>query len=135
MPVSEEDFSYFRALPELGESDLAELEELASVETVPPRTDLVIEGVMPDYLYYVLEGDMLLEKSGRIRRIGPNIFVGELSFVLEEEAAGTVTLDKGGRVLSWPAADLRNLIERNENIAAAFNTAFKQDLARKVARS
>lgn len=135
MPVSDEDFAYFRALPELDEGDLMALEDLTMVEILPPLTDLVTDGQLPDHLYYVVEGEMLLEKDGRIRRIGPNIFVGEVAFVLEEDASGTVTFDRGGRVLSWPVPELRMLMERNENIAAAFNTAFKQDMARKVARS
>ena len=135
MTPSEEDFAFFRALPELGESDLEELMEIASVEDLPPRTELVTDGGSLEYLYFVLEGEMLLEKNGRIRRLAPMIFVGELSFVLDESATATVTLDKGGRCISWPIAELRNLIERNSNISAAFDTAFKQDLARKVALS
>ena len=108
---------------------------IAEAETIRPRTELIVKGEAPQHLYYVLEGNMLLEKAGRIRRIGPNVFVGELSFVLGETATATVTFDKGGRALRWSVADLRALIDRNSNVSAAFDTAFKQDLARKVARS
>lgn len=135
MEPSEKDLAFFRALPELGESDLEELMEIASLEIIPPRTELVTEGKPPDRLYFILEGQMLLEKNGRIRRIEPRIFVGELSFVLDEDASASVTLDKGGRCISWPIPELRSLIERNSNVSAAFDTAFKKDLARKVALS
>lgn len=135
MAETEDDFAFFRALPEMGESDLAALIEIATAETLPPRTDLTTEGVIPNRLCFVIEGSMLLEKGGRIRRIDPGIFVGETAFVLDDAASGTVTLDNGGRCVSWDIAELRALMDRNENVAAAFDTAFKRDLARKVASS
>ena len=135
MTETDDDFAFFRALPEIGENDLMALIEIATCETLPPRTDLTTEGAMPSRLCFVTEGTMLLEKGGRIRRIDPGIFVGETSFVLDDVASGTVTHDKGGRCVSWDIGELRALIERNENIAAGFDTAFKQDLARKVAGS
>lgn len=135
MADTEDDFAFFRALPEIGENDLAALIEIATSETLRPRTDLTTEGVVPTRLCFVLEGGMLLEKAGRIRRIDPGIFVGETAFVLDDVASATVTLDKGGRCVSWDIGELRALMERNENIAAGFDTAFKRDLARKVASS
>lgn len=135
MTQTDDDFAFFRALPELGESDLEALIDIATVETIPPQTELTVEGAMPKRLCFVVEGDMLLEKSGRIRRIGAGIFVGETAFVLDDVASATVTLDKGGRCITWGIAELRALMDRNENIAAGFDTAFKQDLARKVASS
>ena len=135
MAGTESDFAFFRALPEIGEADLDALKEIAAVEKVPPRTDLTTEGVLPERLCFVTEGEMLLEKGGRIRRIDAGIFVGETAFVLDDVASATVTLDKGGRCISWDIGELRALMERNENIAAGFDTAFKQDLARKVASS
>lgn len=135
MTETEDDFAFFRALPEMGENDLSALIEIATSEILPPRTTLTNEGALPSRLCFVTEGSMLLEKSGRIRRINPGIFVGETAFVLDDVASATVTLDKGGRCVSWDIGELRALLERNENIAAAFDTAFKCDLARKVASS
>ncbi len=135
MTERDDDFDFFRALPEIGENDLAALIEIATCETLPPRTELTVEGTVPSRLCFVVEGEMLLEKNGRIRRINPGIFVGETAFVLDDAASATVTLDRGGRCVSWEIAELRALIDRNENIAAGFDTAFKQDLARKVASS
>lgn len=135
MTETEADFAFFRALPEIGESDLEALVEIATLEDVPPRTDLTIEGALPERLYFVISGEMLLEKGGRIRRISPGVFVGETAFVLDDVASATVTLDRGGRCVSWDISELQGLLDRNENLAAGFDTAFKQDLARKVASS
>ena len=135
MTETNDDFAFFRALPELGESDLDALIEISTLETLPPRTDLTVEGAMPDRLCFVVDGQMLLEKGGRIRRIGPGIFVGETAFVLDDVASATVTLDKGGRCISWDIKELRALLDMNEHLADGFDTAFKQDLARKVASS
>jgi len=107
MAETDDDFAFFRALPEIGENDLAALIEIATTETLPPRTDLTTEGVMPTRLCFVLEGSMLLEKVGRIRRIDSGIFVGETAFVLDDVASATVTLDKGGRCVSWDIDELR----------------------------
>jgi CRP-like cAMP-binding protein len=135
MTETDDDFAFFRALPELGEADVEALIEIATLDTIPPRTELTVEGSMPRRLCFVIEGEMLLEKAGRIRRIGPGIFVGETAFVLDDVASATVTLDKGGRVVSWDIEELRSLLSGNANLAAGFDTAFKQDLARKVASS
>jgi len=135
MTPTDDDLAFFRALPEMGESDLDALLEIAMLEDVPPRIELTVEGAMPQRLYYVISGGMLLEKAGRIRRIPSGAFIGETAFVLDDVASATVTLDAGGRCISWDIPELRGLLERNENIAAAFDTAFKQDLARKVASS
>ncbi len=135
MTQTDDDFAFFRALPELGEADVDALIEIATIDVIPPRTELTVEGSMPRRLCYVIEGDMLLEKAGRIRRIGPGIFVGETAFVLDDVASATVTLDKGGRIVSWEIEELRALLRDNDAIAAGFDTAFKQDLARKVASS
>lgn len=135
MTQTDDDFAFFRALPELGEADIEALLEIATVDAIPPRTELTVEGSMPHRLCFVIEGEMLLEKAGRIRRIGPGIFVGETAFVLDDVASATVTLDKGGRIISWDIDELRSLLADNHNLAAGFDTAFKQDLARKVASS
>jgi CRP-like cAMP-binding protein len=135
MTQTDDDFAFFRALPELGDAEIDSLIEIATIETLAPHTDLTVEGAMPNRLCFVIEGEMLLEKSGRIRRIGPGIFVGETAFVLDDVASATVTLDRGGRCISWEIDELRALLDRHENIAAGFDTAFKQDLARKVASS
>lgn len=135
MSSTEDDFAFFSALPEMGERDLEALIEIATVTDVPPQVELTVEGAMPERLYYIVDGEMLLEKSGRIRRISAGIFVGETAFVLDDVASATVTLDKGGRAIGWDIEELRALLDRNDNIAAAFDTAFKQDLARKVAGS
>ena len=135
MTETEDDFAFFRALPEIGESELEALIEIATCENLPPQTELTVEGTIPSRLCFVVEGTMLLEKSGRIRRVDSGIFVGETAFVLDDVASATVTLDKGGRCVSWDIGELRALMDRYENIAAGFDTAFKQDLARKVASS
>lgn len=135
MTQEDDDFAFFRALPEMGEAEIQALIEIATVETVRPRTELTVEGSAPRRLCFVLEGEMLLEKAGRIRRIGPGIFVGETAFVLDDTASATVTLDKGGRCISWDIAELRALLGSNRAIASGFDTAFKRDMARKVASS
>ena len=135
MTTTETDFAFFNALPDLDQNDLEALIEIATVEDVPASTELTVEGSVPERLYFVVEGEMLLEKSGRIRRIGPNIFVGETAFVLDDVASATVTLDRGGRCISWDIAELGALIDRNSHVGSAFDMAFKQDLARKVAGS
>ena len=135
MKPTEDDLTFFRALPQMDEADLEALMDIATVEDLPAQAELVQDGTRPEHLYFVLEGEMILAKNGRIRRIEPGIFVGELSFVLDDAASATVTMDRGGRVISWSQAELRDLLDRNDAVAAAFDTAFKQDLARKVARS
>jgi len=82
MTETDDDFAFFRALPELGEADVDALIEIATIDAIPPRTELTVEGSMPRRLCFVVAGEMLLEKAGRIRRIGPGIFVGETAFVL-----------------------------------------------------
>ena len=89
-----------------------------------------------DRLYYVLDGDITIDKTGRDPfTIGPRTFIGEVAFLLPRPASATVTVAAGARYVSWDRAALRRLQLRTPSLAFALSAVLNRDMAAKVARA
>lgn len=92
-------------------------------------------GVQPDRLFYVLDGDVLIEKDGTRFPVSDGRFIGEIGFVLEGPATGTVRAPEGTRYVSWETADLQRLGRKKPAIGTALTALLGKDLARKLGES
>ncbi len=74
-------------------------------------------------LYYVLDGDITVEKSGRRIPLEPHTFIGEVAFLASRPASATVTVAPGARYVVWEAAALRRLQLRAPSLGMALAAA------------
>lgn len=86
-------------------------------------------------LYYIVSGEIDLEKETGVGRIGGEIFIGEIAFVLGTNASATVTTRPGTVYIEWDVVDIRRLMNRSPAFKNAMIALFNTDMARKVAIS
>jgi CRP-like cAMP-binding protein len=97
------------------------------------RIELTREGETPDMLFCVTDGAYDVDKGGQHVARAEGGFVGEVAFLLGRAASATVRLDRGARYFAWPVAPLRQHLQRDPALDAAFKAAINRDLAAKVA--
>lgn len=104
------------------------------IEAPEPQT-LAVEGAPLSRLFYVLEGDVVVEKHGTSTSIGSDVFIGEIAFLHATPATATVRLAAGARYLCWTHEALNAEMERHPGIKTAFLAHLNLDMSRKVAAS
>lgn len=88
-----------------------------------------------DYLYFVLNGRIEIDKSGTFFSVPDHTFVGEIGFVLDQAASATAYLPAGGSYIRWDRESLQNLLKRQPRLRQAFNALVTKDIAAKVSKS
>jgi len=134
--MSGEELQLFNLLETLSPGEFRQLIKVGRWRTAPKATVLAEENRPLENLYYVLDGDIVIDKSGRAPRIiGPRAFIGEVAFLLPQPASATVTVAAGARYVIWDGAELRRQQLRAPSLAVALSAALNKDMAAKVARS
>jgi hypothetical protein len=98
-------------------------------------TVLTEEGRHPDRLFFILAGEIHIDKAGHAVAIEPPTFIGEVAFLLSRPASATVTVAPGARYVAWERASLRRLLMRAPSLRFALDTVLNRDMAAKVARA
>ncbi|MEM8792637.1 MAG: cyclic nucleotide-binding domain-containing protein [Pseudomonadota bacterium] len=115
--------------------DFRRLMKIASFRRAGRSTVLTREGDRPDELYYVIDGDIRLEKAGRRFSYSAQTFIGELAMVTNAAASATVALDPGSNYVAWDRERLDRLISRHPTLKLAFDLLVTRDIAAKVQRA
>ena len=105
------------------------------LKTAAQDETLAVEGAALPRLFYVLDGEVEVEKHGARTPIGQNVFVGEIAFLHDVPATATVRIRAGSRYLEWSHEDLNALTDRHPAIRTALLAHLNLDLSRKVAAS
>ena len=134
--ISGEELQLFNLLETLSPGEFRQIIKVGLWRTATEATVLTEENRPLENLYYVLDGDIVIEKSGcATRTIGPRAFIGEVAFLLPQPASATVTVAAGARYVTWNNAALRRAQLRAPSLAIALSAALNKDMAAKVARS
>lgn len=96
---------------------------------------LTREGEVPDWLYMIAEGHVVINRDGRDATISAGNFVGEISYLLKGPAFATVTAPGGTTYLRWNRAALDRLCQKSPAFSNALGALFNADIARKLAVS
>ena len=114
----------FRRILKLGMRGVADTREV-----------VLNEGQAADRLYFIIDGNARVEKSGLYADIGARVFLGEIAYLRGGAATATVTLDAGTHYIAWDHEELRGIKRRNRNLEVAMVAQFNEDLMNKVAGS
>ena len=125
----------FSAFEHLTPGEFRQVIKMAGWHTAAPATCLTREGAVPSELFYVLDGDVHLEKEGRTFSIAPCTFIGEVAFLRGSPASATVTLSPGARYVSWPSVAIKKAMKANAPLKTALYHLIGLDMAVKVANS
>jgi hypothetical protein len=133
--LSEEELRLFRKLDTMTPGEFRRFMRLAGWHVANGDTVLTRENQLLEKLYFVLDGEISIEKVGRTTGVEAGIFIGEVAFLLTQPASATVTVGPRARYVAWDAGALRRLLLRAPSLRIAFNAALNRDMAAKVARS
>jgi hypothetical protein len=133
--MNEEERRLFGLLDGLTPGEFRQLIKAGHWHSATSPTTITEENQPLDRLYYVLDGNVAIEKAGTRFTIGPGTFIGEVAFLLKRPASAKVTLGDGARYVVWEIAALRRLMLRAPSLAMAVAAALNKDMAAKVARA
>ncbi len=133
--LSQDEQDLFSALAGLTPGEFRTLTKLATWHGAEAEVTLTQEGVVPVSLFYVLQGDIVVEKAGRTIQASPRTFIGEIAFLHRTPASATVRIGSGARYLEWPVELLERRIEGRQMLKQAFTRIITLDMASKVARA
>lgn len=133
--MSEEDLALYSVFDTMLPGEFRKLMKLATRNTTEETKTLVAENVAVKDLYYVISGELEVQKNEARFAIDAQTFIGEVGYFLNQNASATVRLAEGGTYVSWDGTSLRQLQKKSPAIRAALHSTLNVDMARKVARS
>jgi hypothetical protein len=133
--LTDDELRLFRKLDTMTPGEFRRFMRMGSWRTATESTVLTQENLPLDRLYFILDGDVTIEKLGRAHNIDSGVFIGEVAFLLAQPASATVTVAPAARYVVWEAGMLRRLLLRAPTLRIAFNAALNRDMAAKVARA
>ncbi|MGX9357321.1 Crp/Fnr family transcriptional regulator [Roseobacteraceae bacterium S113] len=123
-------YQHFKALPP---GDFRNILREAVRETLPSGSILTHEGADVHALYYVISGDLEIEKHGERFSLPSNVFVGEVAYMTERASSATSRATTDIEVLRWDIARVRARSLRNTRFKLALDAMVSRDMALKVA--
>jgi hypothetical protein len=115
--------------------DFRRLLKVGTWHTADADVALTSENQPVDKLYYILSGDVSINKAGREIPISGKHFIGEIAYLQKTPASATVIAKPGCTYMSWTHQDLLKVSEKNDGLKSSLGTLLSADLARKVARA
>ena len=100
---------------------------------VDQDTVMTTEGSPVEKLHFVTRGAMDAEKKGVAFTLPPQIFVGEVAFMMERDSSATTILKAGSEVIEWDVEKLKRKSRRSTRFKLALEAVISRDLALKVA--
>ena len=131
--MSADERRLYGAFSTMTPGEFRKLTEKAIWHDTKGLTLLTKEGTPNRSLFYIIEGQVSLEKRGRSFMMASGAFVGELSYLLKSAATATVYAEKNARYIEWRHDDLMEVERRNQGIRIALREILNVDLAAKVA--
>jgi hypothetical protein len=119
--------------PGLSKTWKRRLLDLGAWRDAVPGETLTEQGSPVSHLYYLLHGEVEITSNGR--RLGAcrhGDFIGEMTALTGAPASGTATVVAPTRCWSVPAADLRELVERRQEVEQSLHSCFRRNLLEKL---
>ncbi len=133
--MSAEDAALFKRFGVLTPGQFRKLMRRAEWRSASEHVELTRVGERPEELYFIVSGDIHLEKFGESYILDADKFIGEIAFLEGEQASATTAITSGARYVSWNVDDLHLLFGKFRHLGQAVVTLLGQDLSRKVASS
>lgn len=125
----------YDSFAQLPPGDFRKLMKAAQRVTRPAGHRLTTAGRPIDTLYYVIDGAVDVEKGGRRFSILKGTFVGEVGYLIGNDASASTALSRDSELLEWNVEKLKRRVVRDPRFGLAMDTMISLDLAGKVARA
>ncbi|WP_298492723.1 cyclic nucleotide-binding domain-containing protein [uncultured Maritimibacter sp.] len=135
LAMPQETAALYRRFPMLTPGQFRRLLKLGEAHDPEAPVVLTEAGAPVEHLFYVVDGSVEIEKSGRASALPAGVFIGELAFLTGQSASATVSVKPGTRYIRWDTATLRRAMDRSEKFKVAMSAQFNTDLVAKVSQS
>jgi CRP-like cAMP-binding protein len=133
--LSDNEMKLYQGFAGMSPGDFRKLTKLGTWSTAQDAVTLTTEGQPVSQLHYILDGDVEINKSGRLIASSPRIFIGEIAYLRGTSASASVVAKKGATYISWPHEALQKLTGQHDGLKQSLSNVLSSDLAAKVARS
>jgi hypothetical protein len=106
---------------------------LSSWEDAIPGECFVSSGAPLERLILIYSGKADVELDGqKVGELNAGQFIGELGYFTDEVAAANVVATEATRYVAWPKDRLKNYLEKNSDLRAAFQIILGSVLAKRL---
>ncbi len=133
--ISRDHMPIYEKMADIEPGAFRKLMKNAKIVTFVERLPMTEIGVVPDHVYYTLEGDVDVNKSNYDFPIGPFKFIGEISIIGGFGATATVHSRPGSKAVVWDRYELVTHMNKDERFRVAVEALFSKDMAIKLAQA
>ena len=132
--MSEREKKLYQVFNTLSPGEFKKLLKIADWFDGSSEEQITTVGEVPARLYFIIDGEALIARDDKKFIVGPNVFIGELAYLVRKPATATVKLTDKVVGISWKTSSLIKLLASNPQMKIAFDGLLNQDLAAKLAR-
>lgn len=132
--MSEQEEKLYQVFNALSPGEFKKILKIADWFDTPSAEQITTEGEIPERLYFIIDGEALVTRDNKEFFVGPNVFIGELAYLIKKPATATVKLTDKAVGVSWTTSRLTKLLAANPQMKIAFDGLLNQDLASKLAK-
>tara|TARA_B100001559_G_scaffold65952_1_gene53381 strand:- start:1130 stop:1630 length:501 start_codon:yes stop_codon:yes gene_type:complete len=132
--MSEQEEKLYQVFNALSPGEFKKILKIADWFDGLSAEQITTEGEIPERLYFIIDGEALVARDNKEFFAGPNVFIGELAYLIKKPATATVKLTDKAVGVSWKTSSLTKLLASNPQMKIAFDGLLNQDLASKLAR-
>jgi hypothetical protein len=135
LTISKLHFPIFEKMNGMEPGAFRKLMKTAEIVTFEDQTPLTQIGVIPDHVYFIIDGELDVNKSNIDFTMEPNSFVGEISIIGEFAATATVFSRAGSKAVVWNRYRLIEIMDKDDRFRISVEALFSKDMARKLAQA
>lgn len=132
--MTEREKKLYQVFTTLSPGEFKKLLKIADWFDGSSEEQITTEGEIPERLYFIIDGEALITRDDKKFLVGPNVFIGELAYLIKKPATATVKLTEKVVGISWKTSSLTKLLASNPQMKIAFDGLLNQDLAAKLAK-
>tara|TARA_B100001109_G_scaffold170905_1_gene139590 strand:- start:40 stop:672 length:633 start_codon:yes stop_codon:yes gene_type:complete len=132
--MNEKEEKLYQVFNALSPGEFKKILKIADWFDGPSPEPITTEGEIPERLYFIIDGEAVVARDSKEFFVGPNVFIGELAYLIKKPATATVTLTEKAVGVSWKTSILTKILAANPQMKIAFDGLMNQDLASKLAR-
>ena len=132
--MTEREKKLYQVFTTLSPGEFKKLLKIADWFDGSSEEQITTEGEIPKCLYFIIDGEALITRDDKKFLVGPNVFIGELAYLIKKPATATVKLTEKVVGISWKTSSLTKLLASNPQMKITFDGLLNQDLAAKLAK-
>lgn len=131
---SEEEDMFIKAnLKGVERAHARRLMKIGAWTEVQEEVELTTQNERPNRLKFIVSGEARIERDGQVVGTAkPGDFIGEMGYLTDNPATASVITTEITRYLAFEYDDLRDFLQKNQEVRHALEASFNRDLVGKL---